>query len=255
MADSSEAEREWIQEFFLLETVYPQEKGEVQLTLTPQYSKESSNDALLLPVTLEYGITDQWQIEASWDTYTYMGFADERDQDGIGDLEIGTKFTFPEMKNLGLTAAIGFELTLPIADVDKELTEGFRLYEPFFVFSKEVHPRVNIHLNASFSFLDRAKESDEEEKEEEINELEVGVGSIFALTQNWRTTLELNLETNEIERAGKETALILTPGMIHSGPGTWEFGVGVPVGLTRDALDWGVVAMVTFEFGLFGEED
>jgi hypothetical protein len=48
------------QEFFIMETVYPQERGEIQLTADSDLSDEN-----LARLTVEYGITDQLQVSAT----------------------------------------------------------------------------------------------------------------------------------------------------------------------------------------------
>jgi len=52
------------QEVFQTELVFPQEKGETQLTLIPQFNDGDEADVRQLGVVMEYGITDQWQVEA-----------------------------------------------------------------------------------------------------------------------------------------------------------------------------------------------
>ena len=46
----------------MAETVFPQEKGELQVTLGPEYWKGKELNEARLPLSLEYGITDRVQV-------------------------------------------------------------------------------------------------------------------------------------------------------------------------------------------------
>lgn len=58
-----------LNEVFQAETVYPQEEGEVQLLLGPTFSDGDDRNLFQVPFSIEYGITDVWQLEVAWDTF------------------------------------------------------------------------------------------------------------------------------------------------------------------------------------------
>ncbi len=62
-----DADEQPIQEVFQTELVYPQERGEVQLTFSPRYGKGGGQSLFQAPVSVEYGITKNWQVEVEWD--------------------------------------------------------------------------------------------------------------------------------------------------------------------------------------------
>jgi hypothetical protein len=70
---------------------------------------------------------------------------------------------------------------------------------------------------------------------------------VARLSDDWRGTLELNLETNEIDD-GEETELFLTPGLKWKAVDDVELGLAVPVGLTDDSADWGILGQALIEF-------
>ena len=49
-------------------------------------------------------------------------------------------------------------------------------------------------------------------------------------------------------RGGEESELYLTPGLVWRPSGTWEVGVGAPIGLTRDADGLRGIVKLTYEF-------
>ena len=87
--EDSEERASIIEEFFLAETVYPQEQGELQLTLKPGYQGGGpEGDLGTVAVSAEYGITDNLQIEASWIAWQHLRETDEgedRTASGSGD--------------------------------------------------------------------------------------------------------------------------------------------------------------------------
>ena len=124
-----------VEELFVTETVYPQDQGHWQQTLRPSYLVNGpEDDRFTLQASIEYGITDQFQIEAAWIGYQKHSPG----EDGSGDTELGLKYSFGENNTAGMQLAIGFEVTFPTGDIDKGLTDGFRVYEPFAVVSKDI---------------------------------------------------------------------------------------------------------------------
>jgi hypothetical protein len=47
-----------LQEVFQTDLVYPQERGEVQITFAPQFAQENQRDLLHYSVGIEYGLTE-----------------------------------------------------------------------------------------------------------------------------------------------------------------------------------------------------
>ena len=76
-----------IQELFQTEAVYPQQEGELQFTLLPPYRNSPTREKVEIPMSMEFGITDAWQIEVGWTT---LQLVTEPTQVGIGNLELGT---------------------------------------------------------------------------------------------------------------------------------------------------------------------
>ena len=241
-----------IDEFFLAETVQPQEKGEFQFTIRAIADKdddEGDTDTAL--IGLEYGITDCLQIEAAWAVWSQSKAVedDESDRSGHGDMEVGIKYAFDENGETGVRVAVGFDIIVPLGDVNNDLGEGFWVYEPFLAVSKDFGESTNLTVSLSYGFLDRDEyPEDIDDAEPEADEIEVNVGLVHAFAPAWRGTLEVNLETNEQSSKGDETVAYLAPGLIYKGMPEVEIGLAVPVGLTHDSADWGVIGMLSIEF-------
>ncbi len=241
-----------VDEFFLAETVQAQEKGEFQLTVRAIADKDDDEgDTHSALIGLEYGITDSLEIEAAWVAWRQVKAVedDESDRSGNGDMEVGIKYAFDENEETGVRVAVGFDVIVPLGDVNKDLGEGFWVYEPFLAVSKDFSESTNLTINLSYGFLDRDEYPDDiDEAEPEVDEIEVKVGLVHAFAPAWRGTLEVNLETNEQSSKGDETIAYLAPGFIYKGMPEVEIGLAVPVGLTDDSADWGVIGMLSIEF-------
>jgi hypothetical protein len=241
-----------IDEFFLTETVQAQERGEFQLTVRAIADKDDDEgDTNTALIGLEYGITDSLQIEAAWVAWRQVKAVedDESDRSGHGDMEVGIKYTFDENEATGVRVAVGFDVIVPLGDVNNDLGEGFWVYEPFLVVSKEFGESTNLTNNLSYGFLDRDEYPDDiDEAEPEADEIELNVGLVHVFAPAWRGTLEAILETNEQSSKGDETIAYLSPGFIYKGMQEVEMGLAMPVGLTNDSADWGFIGMLSVEF-------
>lgn len=227
-----------VQEVFQTELVYPQEKGELQLTLGTTFHRNSAWNAFRTPVSLEYGLTNRWQVGFEWDASSFKReFDDAEYQRGIGDLRLETKYSFMNIAGSSYHAAIGFEVQLPTANVRKGLTEGCVEYEPFVAVARDFPSlnRTQIFAHVGLGLMQRVKTADEgDELEPVAHELNVNTG-VFVPFRKARFTAEVNWETNRWNNHGDESALYFTPGVIFQPASNWEFGFGVPVGATRSA--------------------
>ena len=164
-------------------------------------------------------------------------------------MEVGIKYAFDENGETGVRVAVGFDIIVPLGDVNNDLGEGFWVYEPFLAVSKDFGESTNLTVSLSYGFLDRDEyPEDIDDAEPEADEIEVNVGLVHAFAPAWRGTLEVNLETNEQSSKGDETVAYLAPGLIYKGMPEVEIGLAVPVGLTDDSADWGVIGMLSIEF-------
>jgi hypothetical protein len=240
-----------VQEVFQTGLVYPQEQGEMQLSYTSRFSKGKGHSSLHTPLNLEYGITDRWQIEVEWDAMSRRTETGEATTRGRGDLQVGTQYSFMNVRRSDFHGAVGVEISLPTGSVEKELSEGFIEYEPYFIVARDF-PKLNhmqIFSQVGVGFVQRARRHAEEEDDEPAaHELNLGIG-MFVPFRHLVFTGEFNLSTNRWNNGGRERAMYATPGMVWRLPRNWEIGVGAPIGLTGDADKFGAIFKVVYEFG------
>lgn len=242
-----------VQEVFKTQLVYPQERGEVQITFNSTYGRSRGKSLFQTPVSVEYGITKNWQVEIEWDVQSRRSEIGEPRSGGTGDLSFGTQYSFMNMAGSNFHSAVGLEITLPTANIEKELTEGFIEYEPYLLLAKDFPKLGNLQVfsQAGIGFNQRLRRHlDAEDDESAAHELNLGVGA-FVPVRQLVLTGEFNLSTNRWNNNGEEREIYFTPGIVWRLPHNFEMGFSAPVGLTRDAEKFGFMFKLVYEFNLF----
>lgn len=226
-----------VQDVFQSELVYPQEGGEVQFTSAPTFCHRHGDPLISNPISLEYGLTNRWQLELEWRSFVQK----TRDlaSGGTGDLEIGTKYSFRLAR--APLAAIGISVLLPIGDEARGFGEGSWQFEPHFTLAGDLPWFRNTHVFSHIS-LGFSSENGSDDSPVEIN---FNSGWIVPF-QSLRLTTEFN--------CSNDSQFYLTPGLIWDTPGQIEFGAGVPLGLTSSSDAFRILALFSFELSLFAED-
>lgn len=228
---------------FLTELVYPQEKGAFQLTSSFTFrkaDKEFSND-----LALEYGLTPSWQVELQWQSFARKKEVDGLILRGSGDLRLGTKYSFMNVHGSNFHSAIGFELGLPGPSAKKGISEGTIEYEPYVIVAKDFPglSRLQLFSQLGLTLAHSINESllDENDHNEKTIEWSSGM---FVHYRRARFTTEISWS-----KSSNESNLYLTPGLVWKLPRDLEFGLGVPIGTTREADPFRMIVNVVYEFG------
>jgi hypothetical protein len=232
-----------LQELFQTEVVYPQEKGAFQFASTSNFSKVNkkfSND-----LTVECGLTHAWQIDLQWESLAWKKTKDGSISHGSGDLRLGTKYSFMNMRGSNFHSAVGFELGLPAASAKKGITEGKIEYEPYVIVAKDFPQlsRLQLFSQLGLTFAHPRTRSTASDDNDDGKTIEWNSG-LFVPYRQTRFTTEINWS-----KGTKENNLYLTPGIIWKLPRDMEFGVGVPLGLSRDADSFRMIVKLVYEFG------
>jgi hypothetical protein len=205
-----------------------------------------------VPLSVEYGLTDNWQVEAEWDSYVWH-HSKRGTVSGIGDLELGTQYSFLNVGGSLFHIAPRFSIDIPLGDVNKGLTEGFQEYQPAVVLARdfpELH-RTSVFTEVGLSFVQRVKTpkdvDDPGELEPAAHELNWGAG-FFTLFAHGALTMEFNWSNNQWNHGGEENLLYATPGVLWRIAREIELGVGVPIGLNKQSDRYQIAAHFVVEF-------
>lgn len=230
-----------LEDFFITESVYPQGKGETQFTLSSVCTTADEGKTSSLAATIEYGLTDQFQIEVDWDAFAHLNPEEGASVNGSGDTALGFKYTFDEFAASGLLLAAGLEVAFPTGK--DEVSENAYVYEPFLILSKDLGSEANLHASVAYGIVDPQEGNDEDAQDE----ISVSLGSVYRLAPDWRLTLEASMASNKLAN-GDETAAYLAPGILWKGIDDLEVGLAVARGLNDSSDNWQYLGMVSYEF-------
>jgi hypothetical protein len=242
-----------IEELFKTDVVFPEEKGELELELASAYQNHAGGEGdniWTIPLSLEYGLTDRWQMEAEWDSMVQRFPKNESVVRGVGDFELGTQYSFLNIDGSLFHIAPRFSVQVPVGDVNKGLSDGFLEYEPAVILARDFptlhHTELFTEIGASLvQRVNSPKNADYAEPA--AHELNLG-GGFFVLFPHGAATMEFNWANNKWNHHGTENQAYLTPGYLWRVSREVELGLGIPVGLNNGSDRFDVMAHLVWEF-------
>lgn len=205
---------EVIQEFFIAETVFSQKKGEIQATSGFEYWKNDSTRRMGVPLVLEYGVTNRFQVGINIPYYFLKTEAGGR-ANGVGDIETGFLYSLLKEDD-PIAISVSADTGWASGNEEKGLGEGKTEMGASVILAKRMG-KGQVHLGLGGEF-GRHK-----------------TGVVYNLAgvypfHNFRALVELNGFSSD------EHALYLTPGLVWKGLDSLmeglELGVGLAGGLT-----------------------
>jgi hypothetical protein len=245
-AVAQEPPRQPLQELFLTETVYPQQKGEVQLTLGALVDRSRSDSASLTPFAVEYGLTDRWQIEAGWDGYTQFRAAPFKHM-RTARFSIGTKYSVMNIAHSRVHAAFGIEAEFPnaAAFADDEGEEGMEM-EPFAAFAADIGRRLSVFGSLGASVEPRQVADIATRGRRPDDRGVIGFGALLAFRH---ATLVAEYTNRSDELPWRlDGAPMVTPSIVIRGEPDWEIAVGTVIGLRQQQHQPGLAVHIVKEF-------
>lgn len=227
-----EEEKEYqqaLEELIRTEVVFPQEKGELQISAGSLFDHSSRSNSFGLPLEVEYGLTDSWQVGLEWTPLTRTRVGDQAITTR-GEIAIGTKYSFMSIADSGSHAAVGVELAV-----------GELELEPYVVFARDLNRRgAQVFAHVGLGFAAAGDGDDEGEKALQWNV--GGLAPVGPVT----LAAEINARNHSLTFRGVNE-LYLTPSITFRPVRSWEIGCGIPIGLTSDSPRVGLAVLVSFE--------
>lgn len=213
-----------------VKTAYVLEAGEVEVDVVGSFLRFEEGDETKVLIEVEAGVTE-WLLAEIEIPYLFLNPDEGRGERGVGDVELELKAKIPGAWN-GVELAIGVEASFPSGDEDEGLGAPDSVIGAFAAFSR----RFELFL----LHLELGAEAAEEIRAE--YELAAAVD-----VRPWGRVFSFLLAVNgEIER-GEGPGWTLVPGF-EIRFDEIQGGVGIPLGLSEEAEDWGVLVDVEFEF-------
>ena len=225
-----------VEEFFITESVYPQEQFEIQFTFSPILNSESGDEKYKFPFSFEYGITDQFQIESGIETSARsIGFPESADE-----FEIGLKYSFMNINKKNIHAAFSLEAEFPINEEEENIR-----YTPSLIFAYDLLSKYNMQIFSQFSYNIINNNDDNNESEEEASNSNLDLNSGFFISLGEITIVnEFSIQTIAEE---SNSELYFVPGIIYETPPGIEIGAAASIGLNDYADSFKVILSFVYE--------
>ncbi len=238
-----------VEELFVTEEVYPQEKGEVEVVLGSMFHKDGSQKTKHIPLAVEYGIGGSWQVEAQWDGYTNLTPFIGPSAHSVGNLTVGVKRSFMNMRNSDIHSAVGFTVGAPFGSVNQGFNDGLMEYLPNVILARDLPQWKNIHVitQAGIDFVQRIKSPSNQTPVPAAHKFEWNSGFLVPYDR-LRFVVEYNWLTNTWNHGGQDNQKYVTPGIVWDLPSVWEFSVGSAIGVNHGAEKFRVMARVIYQF-------
>ena len=222
-----------IQDVFLSEIVFPQERGEVQLELRPTHERDSDGRTSAAGVNVEYGLSDAWQIETEWDGPMWSRDPSGVLTAGVGDVSVGSKYVFRCIKGSRYHFSVGVDVALPTGTI----SDGAARVAPSAVFGRDV--ATGGHL-----FTSLVVEAPVTHRADQSWAFVSDSGMFVRVVRGFHATAEVSVTGGP----DRKRFVQFVPGWLWHWRDRVELGAGLLVAASRDAAH-GVLTHVVYEFG------
>jgi hypothetical protein len=234
VAQETEGDRRLPEELAITRSVVMQDTDELESTASLRFFKLPDQKHITAAAEFEYGLTDRCELDADV-PYEFIRPRDAHAVDGIGDVEAAVRYGVVPLDKGPVAFDVGLALGIPTGDRTRDLGEGRLTLEPFFTASTWLG-RFNAQINCGWQ---RAVTNGGGEPRDEF---EYNVAILYPVDR-WFLALEGNgVSTREA------TSYYVTPELIWKPTNNLEFLVAVPIGVTHESADYGIVVSATLEW-------
>lgn len=247
---------------FLVEEAYNQDRGEVQHTLNAVYSSDFQRRGWSFNFEQEWWLfTEDHQVAFSI-PFSHLREEGER-QSGVGDVQIEYRYQLTEEGPNIPAVAPQFSLILPTGNRDKGTGNGVVGYEWSIAASKKVASRLALHANLGLTYLPKVRvpldDNQRLSPKRSLVSYDVGASVVFAPSSNIHMLLEwvgeFEEKINDQGKKERDFKAILSPGIraavVNKDGLQTVVGVGIPIGVTGAADNYGVFLYFSVEHKLF----
>ena len=236
---------------FLVEEAYNQEAGVVQhiLTISPDVGKNrnAGEREWALNFTQEWPVFSQAHQFSYTVPYSFVKSGGQS-SNGIGDVLLNYRFQALMESDRTPAFAPRISLILPTGDEDDGFSDGTLGWQVNLPVSKIVSDRWTVHANAGATLLPDVQGHD-------LKSYNLAASAIYAVSPNFNLMLEAvaNWDEEAADGGGRDRSFsaVVSPGFRyafnHANDAQTVVGLAAPIGLTRDAPDYGLILYVSFE--------
>jgi hypothetical protein len=255
---------------FLVEEAYNQEAGVVQHIWTARFGAEYDNKPNAR--TWDLSFTQEWPIFGQTHQFSYTvpySFVDDDGEhgSGIGDFLINYRLQLLNDESRTPAFAPRASLIFPSGDEDRGFGTGEVGYQLNLPLSKTLSDRVYVNFNAGVTYTPNTRlklSGDRRSEELDLLAFNLGASVIYAVTDTFHLLLEAVWDSSQaLEEKqhrnqrwpyadrDQSDEVIISPGIRWA----WNLegdlqivpGIALPIGLSEDAVDYGVFFYLSVE--------
>jgi Putative MetA-pathway of phenol degradation len=228
-------EKQLPNELVLANSVSLQDADELETAVSFEFLKLPDEKQTTVTTEFAYGLTSRWELDLDV-PYEFVKSNHVHAVDGIGDIEADVRYGVVPVTNQPFAVTAGLGFGIPTGDSARDLGEGRLTLEPFVTASTTWFSLFDVELTCGWR---RAVTNGGDEPR---NDFEYNI-AITRSIGDWYLTLEGNGESNR-----DRTLYYVAPGLIWNQSDTLQFALAIPIGVTHESADYGIVVSVTLEW-------
>ncbi|MBO0723293.1 MAG: hypothetical protein J2P41_20895 [Blastocatellia bacterium] len=233
-------------ELVFADSIVPQDRHEMMLTTGGWYFRRGVLREAAITQKIEWGISDRLQIS----TFAHLvnsSNLDGRTATGMGDIEIGSRYTWPAVGSQYTHLAVAMDAGFPTGDSRRGLGEGTYSVSPSVLFSRELRRgKCQLFSTTGMEFI-VGRRPIEHSLDAPRNSVFSNSGVSLKAGHGWIIG-EISVSSDRWN-GGNNTSGILTPSYVWRLASRTELLFGVPLGFTSSTNRLGAVIKFTFELG------
>lgn len=233
-------------ELVFADSIVPQDRHETMLTTGAWYFQQHASHHASLTEKIEWGVSDALQISTTIQLVNNSNLTGPT-KTGIGDLEIGARYTWPTLGSEFTHLALAFDAGFPTGSSQRGLGEGAYTVSPSMLLSRELsRGKYQVFSTTGVEIVVKHRRVAALQDPTRTSAFSNGGLSIHA-GSGW-VVGEISFSSNRWS-GGNETQLAITPSYVWRLAKRSELLLAVPIGITSSTDRVGAVIKFTFEFG------
>ncbi len=140
--------------YFQAFDIYSLAQGEFDLIALPFYQSNQAFHFASVSVGFQYGVTNRMLLFGVYGAYNYLQIPGSDPLHGRGDIFLGGKYSFFNIKNSNNSAALIFSMQIPSGDLNKGISDGLMRYFPAIALAHDFpHKTWNGQLFTDFGVV------------------------------------------------------------------------------------------------------
>jgi hypothetical protein len=234
-------------ELVFADSIVPQDLHEMMLTTGGWYSRHGDLHDTLLTQKVEWGLSDKLQV-STFVNAVHGSNAAGTNAVGIGDFEIGARYTWAAVGSRFTHIAVAFDAGFPTGDPPKGLGEAAWTLAPSVLLSRELRRgKYQVFSTTGVEFVVDHRQIVSPLDGIPHHAFFSNSGMTRRIGHGWGVA-EISFRANRWS-GGDETQAIITPTYVWRIARRAELLLGIPLGITSSTNAIGGVIKFTFELG------